>query len=172
MVIDGYNIIGRQKGLRGDLEAKRTKLLADLSRYYQLKGYPVTVVFDGWRSGWEVEHEERVGGISVIFSRRGEQADTVIVRLARELGSACVVVTSDREVQKEASACGGTAIYSGEFEARLNIVLLGGGLSGPGERDDVEEPDDSDRPLFGAKKGNPFRRSKKERRRIAKLRKL
>ncbi|HLB01579.1 MAG TPA: NYN domain-containing protein [Nitrospiria bacterium] len=171
MLIDGYNFIGRQKGLRGDLDAKRKKLLADLSRYHRLKGYPVTVVFDGWREGWEVEHKERVGGITVIYSRRGEQADAVIARLAREMGSACVVVTSDREVQNAALASGGTAIFSGEFEARLNAVLSGGELPGVGGKDEGEE-DLTDRPLFGAKKGNPFRRSKKERKRIAKLKKL
>ena len=171
MLIDGYNFIGRQKGLRGDLEAKRKKLIADLSRYHQVKGYPITVVFDGWREGWEVEHEERVGGISVIYSRRGEQADAVIARLAREMGSACVVVTSDREVQNAASVCGSTAIFSGEFEARLNTVLSGGDLPGAGGKDNEEE-DLADSPQFGAKKGNPFRRSKKERKRIAKLRKL
>ena len=170
MLIDGYNFIGRQKGLRGDLEAKRKKLLADLSRYHRLKGYPVTVVFDGWREGWEVEHEERVGGITVIYSRRGEQADAVIARLAREMGSACVVVTSDREVQKAVCASGGTAIFSGEFEARLHAALSGGDLPGAVGKD--EEEDLADRPLFGVKKGNPFRRSKKDRKRIAKLKKL
>jgi predicted RNA-binding protein with PIN domain len=170
MLVDGYNFIGRQKGLRGDLKAKRKKLLDDLSRYRQLKGYPITVVFDGWRSGWEVEHEERVGGISVIFSRMGEPADAVIARLAQEMGNACVVVTSDREVQKAARASGGTAIFSGEFEARLNAVLSGGS-HGPADKDE-EEQDLPGQPRFGRKKGNPFRRSKAERKRISKLTKL
>ena len=171
MLIDGYNFIGRQKGLRGDLEAKRKKLLADLSRYHQIKGYLITVVFDGWRSGWEVEHEERVGGIGVIFSRRGERADAVIARLAREMGNACVVVTSDREVQNAARACGATAIYSGEFETRLMTTLSNEMRPGPADKEEEEEGL-LGKPRFGLKKGNPFRRSKAERKRIAKLRKL
>ncbi len=168
MLIDGYNFIGRQKGLRGDLEAKRKKLIVDLSRYHHRKGYPITVVFDGWQSGWDVEHEERVGGISVIFSRKGERADAVIARLAQEMGNACLVVTSDREVQKAARACGGTAIFVGEFESRLNAVLSGEVASGS----DEEEEDFAGRQQFGIKKGNPFRRSKAERKRISKLKKL
>ncbi len=171
MLVDGYNFIGRQKGLRGDLEAKRKKLLSDLSRYRQLKSYPITVIFDGWRSGWEVEHEERVGGISVIFSRMGEPADAVIARLAQEMGNACVVVTSDREVQKAARASGGTAIFSGEFEARLHAALAGETMLGSASKDE-EEDDLVERPRFGVKKGNPYRRSKSERKRISKLKKL
>jgi len=171
MLIDGYNFIGRQKGLRGDLEAKRRKLLADLSRYQQIKDHSITVVFDGWQSGWEVEHEEGVGGISVIFSRKGERADAVIARLARKMGNACVVVTSDREVQNAVRASGGTVIFSGEFEARLKAALLGELGPGPADKE-KEEEDLLGKPRFGLKKGNPFRRSKAERKRIAKLRKL
>jgi len=171
VLIDGYNFIGRQKGLRGDLEAKRKKLLADLSRYHQVKGYPITVVFDGWRSDWELEHEERVGGISVIFSRKGEQADDVIARLAQDMGNACLVVTSDREVQKAARAGGGTAIFSGEFEDRLRATMAGEVVSWSADKGE-EEDAPMYRPQFGVKKGNPFRRSKSERKRISKLRKL
>jgi predicted RNA-binding protein with PIN domain len=170
MVIDGYNLIGQQKGLRGDLEVKRKKLLADLSRYQHIKGHPITVVFDGWRSGWETEHEERANRISVIFSRQGERADTVIARLAKQMGNACVVVTSDREVQISARASGSTSIYSGEFETRLRAALLN--EARPGLMDKEEEEPTEDQPRFGHKKGNPFRRSKAERKRIAKLRKL
>jgi predicted RNA-binding protein with PIN domain len=171
MLIDGYNFIGRQKGLRGDLEAKRKKLLAEVSRYHRLKGYPVTVIFDGWRSGWESEHEERAGGISVIFSRKGERADAVIARLAQEMGNACLVVTSDREVQRAVRASGGTAIYSGEFEDRLKAALMGEAMPRSADKGE-EEGDLIEKPRFGVKKGNPFRRSKSERKRIAKLKKL
>jgi hypothetical protein len=171
VLIDGYNFIGRQKGLRGDLEAKRRKLLSDLSRYHQLKGYPITVVFDGWRSEWPMEHEERVMGISVIFSRRGERADAVIARLSQEMGNSCLVVTSDREVQKAARDSGGTAIFSGEFENRLRAALTGKTIPWSTDKDE-EEDARMVRPRFGDKKGNPFRRSKSERKRISKLKKL
>ena len=86
IIIDGYNLIGSEKGLRGDLEGKRNQLIQQLQQYQEGKDYPITVVFDGWRSGWIREVEERVGGITVIFSQQGEKADSVIQRLAREMG--------------------------------------------------------------------------------------
>ncbi len=51
LIIDGYNLLGVRGGLRGDVEAKREALIRDLAGYRQRKGHPVTVVFDGWRSG-------------------------------------------------------------------------------------------------------------------------
>lgn len=130
-IIDGYNLIGRQKGLRGDIESRRERLIEDLSRYQQVTGHLVIVVFDGWRTGREFEYKEDVGGVSVIFSRRGERADSVIARIAREMagemacemGSSCVAVTSDRELRKIIRDCGCAVIYAGEFEERLNKAL-------------------------------------------------
>ena len=126
-IIDGYNLIGRQKGLRGDIESRRERLIEDLSRYQQVTGHHVTVVFDGWRTGRESEHKEDVGGVSLIFSRRGERADSVIARMAGEmaceLGSSWVAVTSYRELRKIIRDCGCTVIYAGEFEKRLNKAL-------------------------------------------------
>lgn len=171
LIIDGYNYIGRRKGLRGDLETKRKRLQEELSSYHRMKGYPITVVFDGWRSGWETEHEEWTGGISVIFSRKGERADTVITRLARQMGGSCVVVSSDREVQRGARECGAGVIFSGEFEDRLNAALASDAIP-PRTGKDESEDDLVEKPRFGRKKGNPFRRSRAERKRLARLRKL
>ena len=47
IVIDGYNVIGGERGLRGDLEGKRKQLIQQLQQYRERKGYPITVVFDG-----------------------------------------------------------------------------------------------------------------------------
>jgi uncharacterized protein len=120
LVIDGYNLLGVRGGLRGDIEARREGLIRELVGYRQRKGYPLTVVFDGWRSGHPVEHGEWREGIEVIFSRQGETADTVIKRLAARYASDCAVVSSDREVAGFARAQGGTSITSGDFEGRLH----------------------------------------------------
>ena len=168
IVIDGYNLIGSDRGLRGDLEGKRKQLIQSLQEYRKRKGYPITVVFDGWRSGWMSEMQEQTGGITVIFSRQGERADSVIQRLARELGSGCVVVTSDREVRRGSEAAGADAVYSGEFSAKLQTP----------ERaimhDEDEVPAHLAKQAFQpqGKRGNPRRLSKKERRRRERLKKL
>ncbi|MEK7280518.1 MAG: NYN domain-containing protein, partial [Nitrospirota bacterium] len=84
IIIDGYNLIGIKGGMWADLEPQRERLLSDLERYRKIKGNPVTVVFDGWRSGLPVEREERTRGIKVIFTRTGEKADQVINRIVQE----------------------------------------------------------------------------------------
>lgn len=161
IIIDGYNLIGNARGLTGNLEAKRDHLVQQLQQYHQRKGYPITVVFDGWRSGWIYEAEERAGEITVIFSQKGEKADSVIQRLARELGHGCIVVTSDREVRSAVETSGAVAIYAGEFNAKLR---------NPDE--DNSRDEDLERSRFEEKRGNPKRLSKTERKRRERLKKL
>ncbi|MBI2357726.1 MAG: NYN domain-containing protein, partial [Deltaproteobacteria bacterium] len=60
VVIDGYNLIGSVAGLRGKLEPLRNRLIRELREYQEKRGHPITVVFDGWRSGWINEVEERL----------------------------------------------------------------------------------------------------------------
>lgn len=162
ILVDGYNLIGSDRGLTGNLELKRNQLIQKLRAYSEQKEYPVTVVFDGWRGGWGHESEQRTGAIRVIFSRLGEKADEVIKRLAKELGSGCVVVTSDREIRNRVESYGAVSIYAGEFIARLETPG-GEAFDEPPEEDEVKARD---------KKGNPRRLSKTERKRRERLKKL
>ena len=113
--------------------------------------------------------EEKKGGVTVIFSQLGEKADSVIQRLAREMSSGCVVVTSDREVRSSAEASGAVAIYAGEFSAKLKNL----------DRDLIFEEDEELERGEGfkssrveGKRGNPRRLSKRERKRRERLKKL
>ena len=161
ILVDGYNLIGSENGLHGKLESQRNNLIQELRNYQERKGYSVTVVFDGWRAGWIYEMEERVGDLTVIFSRQGEKADSVIKRLAPEMGSACVVVTSDRELRQAVEASGATAIYASEFKAKLYA-------SGKA-RAAIENPSPG---LSRHKKGNARRLPKSERKRRERLKGL
>jgi predicted RNA-binding protein with PIN domain len=78
IIVDGYNLIGSQKGLGRDLAGLRDWLIQELQQYRRQKGHPVTVVFDGWLSGLGREVEARSGGFHVFLSRIGEKADEVI----------------------------------------------------------------------------------------------
>jgi uncharacterized protein len=151
LVIDGYNLLGIRGGLRGDIEARRETLIRELVGYRQRKGYPLTVVFDGWRSGHPVEHGEWREGIDVIFSRQGETADTVIKRLAAKYGNDCAVVSSDREVAGFARAQGGTSITSGDFESRLHMS----GARPIARKQAADEEEDRRAQRDPKKKGNP-----------------
>ncbi len=152
LVVDGYNLLGVRGGLRGDVEARREALIRELAGYRQRKGYPLTVVFDGWRSGQAVEHGEWREGIEVVYSRKGETADTVIKRLAAKFGSDAAVVSSDREVTAFARAHGSTIISSGEFETRLH-----GAGARPIARKQAADEEEEERRVQRdrKKKGNP-----------------
>ena len=119
IIIDGYNLIGSDRGLRGELEHQRNWLVQRLSLYQDVKGHAAILVFDGWKSGSLDEVSEIKHGVRIVFSRQGEKADSVIVRLARQKGSGCVVVTSDREVRRAVERFGAAAIYAGEFSEIL-----------------------------------------------------
>jgi len=160
IIIDGYNLIGSDQGLRGALEQKRDWLIHRLSLYKTMKEFGLVVVFDGWRSGSVHEVEEKRDGINVVYSRQGEKADSVIVRVARQRGSGCVVVTSDREVRAAVEKFGAVAIYAGEFAGILRRLDM-----------PFADPDD-ETDAAPRRGGNPNQLSKAERRRREKLKKL
>lgn len=165
IIVDGYNVIGSEKGLRGDIEARREELIGLLARYRSMKGLALTVVFDGGRSGWADEHGELRQGVEVVFSRHGETADDVIVRMAEELGSASLVVSSDRDVARRVVSAGGVAVSVGEFGARLAQVA-------GADPDQEMQPEEEPPFLRTEKKGNPRRLSKQERKKRLRLNKL
>ena len=161
VIVDGYNLIGSEQGLRGPLEAKRNSLIQRLSQYQQIKQFRVTLVFDGWRSGRNEEIVQRIGGLSVVYSRLDEKADTVIIRLAREKGGGSVVVTSDREIRNAVERFDSVAVSADEFGRILHGLDYGGA-----------DFDEEDGEIVRPKKGNHGRGSKAERRRNEKLKKL
>jgi predicted RNA-binding protein with PIN domain len=123
LIVDGYNLlaltgrIGAAKSLHS--EVARESLLHDLAAYRQRKSHAITVVFDGWQHGRGTEQREHRLGLEVIFSRLGEKADQVIQRLAAEYGSACAVVSSDREIINVATAQGAFVMKAQEFIGKL-----------------------------------------------------
>src|SRR5678815_1224152 len=99
LIIDGYNLLALDRRLDRGLEQSRNSLITQLARYRQEKPLNLIVVFDGWRSGSANETSLAQNGINIVYSRLGEKADAVIIRLAREKGSGAVVVSSDREIR-------------------------------------------------------------------------
>ena len=92
IIIDGYNVLAVRgwtaSSLSQDIEQFREQLIQDLSRYWYFKGHPVTLVFDAWREPHN-EHREHRSGVEVIYTRRGERADQVLQRMARQFGQDC-----------------------------------------------------------------------------------
>jgi predicted RNA-binding protein with PIN domain len=171
LIIDGYNLLGA--GSRGKSageawsEAAREDLLRRLAAYRQRRGHAVTVVFDGWRAGGPSEQRDHRGGVQLIYSRRGEQADEVIRRLASTYGAGCAVVTSDAEIGRSARAAGALVIMAQEFWPKLFLV--------PPEQvaapfKELETDAGKRQPRGGDKKGNPRKLPKSLRNRRRQLR--
>jgi hypothetical protein len=159
IIIDGYNLIRQSDVLRlherQGLEAGRKALVHLLAGYRRARGHRITIVFDGWLGGPPQEERDREAGIDIIYSRRGEKADEVIKRLARQHADETLVVTSDRPVMDAAIRAGVTAVASREFEARIRQ-----GRSAPAQGPVTPEKDDDDDPSpRGTKKKGPSRKS-------------
>jgi predicted RNA-binding protein with PIN domain len=173
IIIDGYNLIRQSESLRRferySLEEGRRELIRRLSLFKRLRGHTIIVVFDGWISGSAREERHNEGGITIIYSKRGEKADEVIKRLAMKGGSAITVVTSDRSIADFIGRRGGVAIASPEFEDRISLAETDKSFSA--RMESGEEM--SDRNETSRKKKGPSRRlPKKQRRAAARLRKL
>ncbi len=120
IIVDGYNLVRRSAFLaeldRQDLEAGREGLLQELVSYQAFKRHRITVVFDGRERGYPVERREKRGGLLVVFSRQGEEADEVIRRLSVP---GAVVVTSDRELAEAVERAGAIAVDVEVFWAKV-----------------------------------------------------
>jgi len=163
LVIDGYNLIRQSPELRRydkeDLEQGREILLKYLLAYQRTKKHALTVVFDGWSEGQISENHARVGGIIVIFSRRGETADEVIKRIAAQEKGGALVVTSDSDLAYSCSKAGCKVVPSLEFATRMDLARY---VDAKGGIDDTVDP--SQPQSKGTKKRGPARRLPKSRR--------
>ncbi|MCC6140924.1 MAG: NYN domain-containing protein [Nitrospira sp.] len=171
LIIDGYNLLGVKAAgfAAAKSEMAREALLHDLAAYRHRKGHAVTVVFDGWQQGYPVEHREHRAGVQVIYSRKGEKADQVIQRLAREYGSACAVVSSDHEIVATARAHGATVMTAQLFMSKLVPIGRSPGSIQGKELDSGED----ERPSRGPeKKGNPRKLPKAMRERNRQLKRF
>ncbi|MFV1951087.1 MAG: NYN domain-containing protein [Nitrospinota bacterium] len=173
IVVDGYNLTRSSHASKrlGSLEEEREYLISKLTRYQAIRRIPITVVFDGWQGGYPIETRDNINGIKVVYSKLGEKADEVIKRMAEKWRDSLIVITSDRGIADFVENRGAAVVSSREFEKRMETV------SYPAKTGDMifkdEDYDESmDRPITTKKKGNPKRRSKIERRKMAKLRKL
>ncbi len=108
------------------------------------------------------EKREMRKGIELVFSKRDEKADEVIKRMAMAKGAGVIVITSDREIARYAERLSVSVIPSDRFLERLEEADF--------RPSKVSLPDEKER---GQKTKGPSRKlSKKERRRLAALKKL
>jgi len=171
ILIDGYNLIRQSNTLSAmeneSLEAGRDALVDSLILYKRRKRHQITVVFDGTEAGVLLQGERmQRGGIRIVFSHKGELADAVIKRLASQERERAVVVTSDREIMDHAEQQGAAVIGAVEFENKMKAAIL---APDPGAFEPETAPEWKP---STKKKGPARRRSKRERKRKVRTRKL
>lgn len=176
IIIDGYNLIRQSDTFRRyerfSLDEGRKALINSISQYRKQKGHAVTIVFDGWEGGSAEEERDRISGIEIIYSRRGEKADDVIKRMVEKKEVETLVVTSDRSIADFVNNRGGTAVSSREFEELISMVKTGS-PERQSHTEGLHDKDDDDEIKEGAKKKGPSRRlSRKKKTALARIRKL
>ena len=81
LLVDGYNIIGawgEVKTCGWSMQEARDQLIHRLCDYAGYAEVEVVLVFDGLYSGRRQRTQERVAGITVVYTRHGETADSYI----------------------------------------------------------------------------------------------
>jgi hypothetical protein len=167
LLIDGYNLLGSTKE---NMEKERDELIGELSRYGLENDCRITVVFDGWKDGMPVESRTIHNHVIIIYSRLGEKADSVIKRIIGERKKRWIVVSSDRELIRNALNNECVSLTSFEF----NRILFNADVRSAKEdvRAVYEIDDDEYDNRRTKKKGNPHRLSKKERDKLKVIKKL
>jgi uncharacterized protein len=138
-------------------------LIDTLIEYRKKKGHDITIVFDGWKTGEGRENKSMTGGITVVYSRIGDKADSVIKRTISSIRHEWIVVTSDRDIADHAWASGSVPVSSEDFLNAIERKNMYKGI------DDGEYDEEDD---IYPRKGNPRKLSKKEKAVVRALSKL
>ena len=118
-LIDGHNLIPKL-GLRLESIDDEMELIAILQEFYRQNHKQIEVYFDG--APPPHAGTRKLGAVTAHFVRLGSTADSAIRSRLKALGKSArnwTVVSSDRQVQAEASAARAEVLSSDSFAALL-----------------------------------------------------
>lgn len=128
LLVDGYNIIYGWDDLRvmaeKSLDLARTVLCDRLSNYRGFCGGEVIVVFDAYKVKRNHGETEKVGGITIVYTKEAETADTYIEKASHELAKnhKVRVATSDSQEQLIIFGNGAVRVTARGLLAEVNEV--------------------------------------------------
>jgi predicted RNA-binding protein with PIN domain len=123
LIIDGHSVIFQWPELRGLHDRKgfaaRERLVHLLSRYQDISGVTVAVVFDG--KGKQASKDAETNTIQVFYSKSGQTADSIIERLVAKYATShqVVVATDDFLERQTVEAFGGLWMSTDQLRAEL-----------------------------------------------------
>jgi hypothetical protein len=185
IIIDGYNFIFNSyfkiEFESHELQKLRDETINFLSKYYNVKRNKVIVVFDGYNTDEPCESKYNRQNIEIIYSKKNEKADDVIVRLAKSTTGNSIIVTDDNDIRRRASGAHCSCSGAEEFRRLVESIITRDedgknyGFTADGliksKEEEYEDGIAAERGS-GEKKGNPHRLSKKERLKIKKMKKI
>jgi len=128
ILVDGYNIIFDWDDLRklaeDDIDLARNTLINRLINYRAVKGCNLAVVFDAYKVKGGLGEVEKTGGISVVYTKEAETADSYIEKASHTLASNYLVrvATSDRMEQMIILGSGALRMSSPAFQKEVTAV--------------------------------------------------
>ncbi len=153
-MIDGHNLVPKIPGLSLkslDDEQRLIELLQIFSRVWR---QPIEVFFDQAPPG--SSGRRQFGQVAAHFVRQGRIADDAITDRLKQLGKTArnwVVVSSDRQVQREARSRHAAILSSEQFAAELQTALQDSTGGSPGDTAKMSERELEEwLKLFGGKK--------------------
>ena len=123
LLVDGHNLIGQLQDLSLDDPYDEAKLSMAIRSFCMRSKMKATVIFDNGLPGG-VSKQLSNSSVKVIFAPSGTQADTLIMRRARELldpRDPLLLVTSDRRILRLAFAYGIETLSSPEFAIMIGF---------------------------------------------------
>lgn len=122
LVIDGYNMIFSWDDIDSDnIGLAREQLVDVISDYGSSADAEIIVVFDGYKVKGNSGSIQEINGISVVYTRENQTADSYIEKLAHELGQKAdvTVATSDYMEQLMIFGSGARRVTSAELQADI-----------------------------------------------------
>ena len=128
LLVDGYNIIFSWRELKdistSNLDLARSMLINTMCNYQGVYGCEVIIVFDAYKVKGSVREVEKVGNISVIYTKESETADMYIEKASHDLSRKhrVRVATSDGMEQLIILGNGAFRISAAELYEEVKIA--------------------------------------------------
>lgn len=126
VLVDGNNLMFAARNLDDpDRPVGRLLLAQTLGQWAEIRGHDVRIVYDGPAPPQPKRQQFEHPSLIVTYSGKGVSADSVLADLIAQSSAPrlLVVVSSDREVQRDARRRKATAVESAAFWSRVRAEL-------------------------------------------------